>query len=146
MSGFLDDLAFHLAGPTSQLVVLDKPLRYRANGTIYRAPAGFACDLASVPRIIRSVASDWRQTARAGVIHDLLYRWFERFGLSRQKCDALYYTMLRREGVGRIRANLQWAGVRAGGWRSWGRWRETPDIKKGPGPRQSRKSTASART
>lgn len=139
---FLDVLAFHLEGPTSKRVVLDARLRYRSKaGVVYESPEGFTCDLASVPKIVRSLSSSWIQTARAGTMHDLLCRWAEWFGISQGFADALYYEMLRVEGVSRWRAWLQWSAVRTGGRRAWRRWRATNDDDKGPQPRPAHRIT-----
>ena len=106
MSGrFLDELDFHSEGPTSEIVVLDSVLRYQDSvGRTYSVPPGFRTDLASVPRMLRSLAPAWRQSARSGVIHDCGYRWFEVWGVSTREIDNLLYEALRADGTGRIRA------------------------------------------
>lgn len=123
--GFTTTLAFRLEGPTSQMVVLEAPLVYISGKDEYVVPRGFTSNLASVPRVFRSVATPWQQSARAGVLHDAFYRGL--FKLSRREADALYYEALRSEGVNRVRAYLQWVGLRIGGWRAWNRWRAHTD-------------------
>lgn len=76
MIRFYNELDFHLEGPTSEQVVLDRPLDYMFDGLPLAVPAGFVCDLASVPKWLRSIAPPWQQSARAGVIHDEGYRFF----------------------------------------------------------------------
>ena len=128
MSGFLAPLQFHLVPGRELLVELDAPLIYESKaGWIYTVPLGFWCDLASIPRLARSFATSWHLTARAGVLHDLLYRWAEAFGLLRREADGLYREALRSDGVGRIRARIQWLGLRAFGWVAWRKWRAKSD-------------------
>ncbi len=76
MSKFLDKLDFHMG--EGRKVILDRPLRFEYKDgvviTIFRIPAGFVNDLASVPLWARSLAPPWQESARAGVLHDFLYR------------------------------------------------------------------------
>lgn len=103
-------------------------------GRTFTIPAGFKCDLASVPRLLRSFSTPWHQSARSGIWHDCAYRWFEEWGLTRSECDGIYRESLRESGVGRIRSRLQWSGVRVGGWWSWSRWRDMDARLKGVRP------------
>lgn len=135
MSGFFAPLQFHLVPGRELLVELDAPLIYESKaGLRYTVPLGFWCDLASVPKILRSFATDWYRTARAGVLHDLLYRWPELFGMSRRQADGMYREALRADDVGRFRARLQWLGLRAGGWVAWRKWRGATLKEKGIEP------------
>ena len=87
---FLDVLDFHLEGPTSEIVTLDTNLRYQSEaGVIFTVPAGFRNDLASVPGWLRSLAPPWQQSARAGVLHDCGYRWFELWQIDRASIACL---------------------------------------------------------
>ena len=122
MGVFLDDLDFHLEGPTSKLVVLDAQLRYKASVTkVLMVPVGFICDLASVPKLFIALAPDWQQSARSGVLHDWLYRTGR---LARAAADAMFRAALRSDGVGRFRAWAMYQAVRIGGRRAWRRYRE----------------------
>ena len=132
---FVTQLDFHMTGPGSSLVVLDSEVVYLSNdGREFVVPVGFTCDLASVPRLIRSVSTPWQQSARSGVLHDCGYRWFEVFGIPRRGMDDLYNEALRSDGVSRFRAWLQWSGVRLGGWRAWRGHRAAKEADKGPRP------------
>jgi len=137
VSGFLDSLAFHLKSPASRIVVLDAPLRFRAgDGRLFTVPAGFRSDLASVPGWLRWLAPPWQQSARAGVLHDCGYRWYEVWHVERAEMDRLFGLALQADGTGpwHTRA-LTWA-VRLFGSRPWHRWRNLSVSAKGvkPGP------------
>ena len=95
---------------------LRRPLAYVTDsGTRITIPAGFVCDLASVPQALRSIAPPWQLSARPGVLHDYLYRRHARPAVVRELADDLFYGALRAEGVGRVRAWGMWAAVRAFG-------------------------------
>lgn len=135
MSGFLQDLRFELEPEAELTVVLTRSLVYLdGSGVMYTIPEGFRCDLASVPRIFRSVATPWHQSARAGILHDCIYRWAIWWGVTRSESDELYRQALVDDEVSRWRAWVQKRGVRLGGWRSWNRWRKVPPDKKGVQP------------
>ena len=57
-------------------------------------PEGMRTDLASVPRMTRSFAMLWQMTARSGILHNGLYRWFEEWEIPRRESDGLYYESL----------------------------------------------------
>lgn len=129
---FLDRLDFHLEG---EVVVLDRPLRYRSgDARVFTVPAGFRNDLASVPAWLRSLAPSWQQTARAGVLHDCLYRWFEVWSVSRADSDALFHEALRVDRTDAFRAWLLWKAVALFGGAAWKRWRRTSQAERGVRP------------
>lgn len=155
MSGFLDDLEFELAPGHDLVVVLTSRLRYQdRKGRVFTVPKRFRCDLASVPKLLRSVSTPWQVSARAGVLHDCGYRWFEVWKIPRREMDEVYRQALRDDqaeaneaepagnwftrGWRRVsqptRAWIQKAGVRLGAWRAWRRWRSTPKKQKGIKP------------
>jgi hypothetical protein len=70
----------------------------------------FACDLESWE------LAEWQATGLAGLVHDKAYRSGD---LSRADADALYHEALRTLGLGRARAWVRWAGVRAFGRGAW---------------------------
>lgn len=118
---FLLPLDFHLVGPTSQIVVLDSPLVWERPLTQIMVGTGFACDLASVPRLLTALAPPWQQSGRAGVLHDYLYRNDHRLAITRKGADNLFQLALLADGVSSWRAWAMWAAVRAGGGASWQR-------------------------
>ena len=134
--GFLDKLAFQVEPIKKTAIVLTTQLRYvDRRGRLFTVPKGFKCDLASVPRIFRSIASPWNQSARAGCLHDCGYRWHEVWKLSRSEMDDLYQMALRADGVSRFRAWVQKRAVRIGGRRAWEQWRVTLKSRKGVAPK-----------
>lgn len=102
--------------------MLDAQLRYKAAAArIFAVPAGFICDLASVPKWLASLAPDWRQSGRAGVLHDWLYRTGK---LARDAADAMFRVALRADGVGRFRAWAMYRAVRMFAGGPWRRYRD----------------------
>lgn len=97
---------------------LDERLSYAGPDPIIVVPAGFECDLASVPRVLWWWASPDGKYRAAAVIHDFLYRTQE---CSRRAADAVFYHAMRAAGVRRTQALAMWAGVRLGGWVAWRR-------------------------
>jgi hypothetical protein len=102
---------------------LDAPLIYvDSKGQVWDVPAGFATDLASVPRLVPGIVRVFfrgeLQTAHAAILHDALYHFQD---VSRSEADALFYEALRATGETRVGAWLMWAGVRLGGWLPWKR-------------------------
>lgn len=90
-----------------------------STGLILKFLGGVVCDLSSVPGPLRSLAPDWRTTARPGYGHDCMYRRDFKPTLSRLQADSIYYEMLRAEGVSRVRARLMFWAVRVGGGSSY---------------------------
>ncbi len=135
MIGFQNALLSELVPGKELTVRLTAVLIYvDAKGRRFTVPKGFECDLASVPRFLRSIATPWHQSARAGVLHDCGVRWFEVWKIPRAEMDELYRQALRDDGVSWFRAWMQKRGVRLGGWRAWNRWRKTLPIDKGKRP------------
>lgn len=95
-------------------------------GTVI-VPRGFRCDLASIPRLFHVIPGFGRE--ELGVSGPVLHDWSYRHGgqlpediqLSRQRTDQLFYTLMRCDEVGTIRAHIAWAAVRAFGWLAWRR-------------------------
>lgn len=134
--GFIDKLVFEVEPIKKTAIVLTARLRYvDERGRLFTVPKGFTSDLASVPRIFRSIATPWNQSARAGVLHDCGYRWFEVWKLQRSTMDHIYKGALRDDGVSRFRAWVQEKALRIGAWGAWKRWRATPKSKKGIAPK-----------
>jgi hypothetical protein len=93
--------------------ILEAPLVYESVvlDTIVAVPAGFICDLNSIPRIFwwLSPPTDFPE---AGVVHDFGYRyklW------PRETVDAVYREALDVTGAGAVRRFLRYWGVRIGG-------------------------------
>ena len=76
----------------------------------------------------------WQMTARSGILHDGLYRWFEEWEIPRGESDGLYYESRLTVGAPRWRAYGQWSVLRGTGWAAWNRWRETRALEPGTPP------------
>ena len=132
---FLGRLQFEVEPKKKTSIILTRSLVYfDRHARKFTVPKGFQCDLASVPRWVRSLATPWNQSARPGVWHDCAYRWNEVWRIPRHEADALYRDALIEEGVARWRAWLQMKAVRIGAGAAWERWRQTSEKHKGPKP------------
>lgn len=132
---FLGRLRFEVEPTRQTSITLTAPLVYfDRHGRKFTVPNGFNCDLASVPRWVRSLATPWNQSARPGVWHDCAYRWNEIWRLPRKETDQLYRDALTEEGVSRWRAWIQMKAVNFAAGGAWERWRQTSQKRKGPEP------------
>jgi len=79
-------------------------------------PTGFVTDLASVPRIARSIIPQIGDQNGPSVVHDWCYRnhW-----KTRALSDGLFLASMRIAGVNWLRRNIIYSAVRAGGWVTW---------------------------
>lgn len=84
----------------------------------FTVEAGFMTDLASIPRIVQSLVPKIAHHLQPAVVHDWLYEYDQ--GLTRAQADLMFLEGMRDEGVGRIRRNLMYQGVRVGGAYAWG--------------------------
>jgi len=99
-------------------------------------PSGFCCDFESVPRIPLIYACLGHTSQRGGTVHDYLYRRDCEPMVTRAQADAIYREISVISAVQYIlesgkeptaiqmarihsQAWAKWAGVRAGGWRSY---------------------------
>jgi len=101
-----------------------EPMRVRAtvNGTTLTGlritvPAGFATDLASVPRFFWWWFPPAGDHAAAAVVHDWFYQ--HRNGVSRFLADAIFRDLMTSLGVSVWRRWCMWMAVRLFGWRVW---------------------------
>ena len=85
-------------------------------------PPGFKTDLASIPQVLWNVLPPVGQYDRAAVIHDYLYKFPGT--VSRVDADAVLNEAMDVLGVGRVKRWIIYAGVRVGGWKPWGAYRE----------------------
>lgn len=133
---FLDDIQFEIEDPASSdlVIVLLAELRFHDGLRTYTIPKGFRCDLSSVPLLFRSIAAEWWRSARAGTLHDGLYRFFEIWLVPRAEADTIYRRALILDDVHWFVARSMWFAVRAGGWFAWRRHRKTPMDEKGVQP------------
>lgn len=120
---FLSPLAvlFDFSDP-ARPVRLVRPLEFETRrGRIVSVPAGFASDLASIPRIIRPLIGKLERHAPAAVLHDWLYRAQT---VTRAKADRLFLDAMAVMGVGRLKRLAMFAAVRLSGAGIWRRYFE----------------------
>lgn len=92
-------------------------------------PAGTLTDLGSTPQPLHRFESfDPLHTARKSAVgHDFLYRrgkWPDGRAVTRQEADEFLRRAMIAEGHSAALARSWWLGVRLGGWRPWGQYRE----------------------
>lgn|SRR5574340_870527 len=93
-----------------------------------RVPAGFLCDGASVPRIVRNLIDDDDLSEAAWLLHDYLYSVqgvvseFIRF--TRADVDRLLNSINIRHGVVPWKRRAVYAAVRLCGWHAWNSHKE----------------------
>lgn len=102
---------------------LDADLIYHSGlvGKI-RVPEGYCTDFASVPRLPVVYLWTGGRAVLPSIVHDALYDcWTDR--ISRKDADRVFLEAMRCRNDPKYAAT-RWAmylGVRAGGWRPWGR-------------------------
>lgn len=109
--------------------ILREDYVFWVDGTMYVIQEGFITDLNSDPAIAQLILpKDNFKNIAAAVIHDFL----QETGVlgSRKKTDQAYKEFLRLFGAGPIERTIRYAGVRAGGWRSWRRYRRKQETSK----------------
>lgn len=87
---------------------------------------GFASDFASIPSYLTWLFPPFDNYAEAAVAHDWLYALGKLpdvipGGFGRKDADRLFWIMMRKSGVARLKAWALWAGVRIGGHESYRR-------------------------
>lgn len=103
---------------------LTAPLIY-ASGVLHSritVPAGFKTDLFSIPRALQFLLPKSEKGDQASVVHDFLYQTAPG-GCTREQADQTLREGLQVLGVGTIRRNLIYAGVRVGGDGIWAHYR-----------------------
>jgi hypothetical protein len=85
-------------------------------GKLIIIPEGFETDLASVPRLPFFYILLGNKGKWAAILHDWLYSTNM---FPREVCDYYFYLALRETGMGYIKANLFYTGVKVGGQRAY---------------------------
>ena len=119
----------------TQLVVRDdggtfvvaEPLLYQSvvlGGMLVVEP-GFPTDFASIPRGLWNILPPTGRYDAAAVCHDKLYRdgTFKDLPIDRGTADRVLLEAMEAYNVNRVQRWLIYAGVRAGGWVVWRRYR-----------------------
>jgi hypothetical protein len=99
--------------------MLEAPLVYKSDrfGLIV-VPTGFIFDGNSLPRFARFINSP-TDFAEAGAVHDFLYRFGFKLGVSRKLADQIYVEALVTLGMGKFQAKLRYLGLRLFGWTAY---------------------------
>lgn len=90
-------------------------------------PAGFVCDLASVPRILWWIPglAPMEFGVPAPLVHDWAYQHAGQLTdiiqVNRKRADQLFRILARTEGNGTVRCAVAWAALRLFGWLAWRR-------------------------
>lgn len=84
-------------------------------------PEKFLTDLASIPMGLWNLLPKSGRYDRAAVVHDWLYT---KNGCSRAEADSTLKEAMEALGVNGVKIWLIYSGVRSGGWKSWGKYRE----------------------
>lgn len=108
----------------------------KEKGILVVVPAGFQTDFNSVPRPLWGYFPPW-QYPEAGVVHDWLYKYPDRYSLpklkappfsppalSRQQVDDIHRRILDLKGCRWTKRQVAYAALRVGGWKPWNRYRE----------------------
>lgn len=106
------------------------PLIYdsaKLNRTII-VPTGFKTDLASIPRVLWSVLPPMGGYSDGACVHDYCYQTADG-GMSRGDADGVLNEAMAVAGVGRFTRWVIYAGIRSGGWVTWGRYRDAKKVK-----------------
>lgn len=119
-------------------VRLLEPFTYQdaKKGIVINIPAGFESDYNTVPRGLWNLFPPW-EYPEAAIIHDWLYKHPQGFykapdlttvSLSRLECDNIHRRILELLGANWTTRQAMWAGIRAGGFVSWSRYRNDPTL------------------
>lgn len=101
--------------------LVEEPMNYcsPATGKNYVVDAGFATDLASVPRLPLTYALFGGEAAAAAVVHDWLYRHGKRYRQIKERweADQVFFEAMRETGVSVWKATAMFYAVRLFGGR-----------------------------
>ena len=104
--------------------VIVKTFHFRDRlGSIWTVPANTITDGASIPRFLWPVLGHPRETdiGQAAALHDFLYRVGS---VTREEADDMLCQGMAALGASKVKRSNVWAGVRAGGWMPWMRYRK----------------------
>ena len=94
-------------------VKLLEPIYFTLEGKQYEIPVGFETDFASTPRALWFWIPPWGLYNKAAVIHDYINRnRLASFSVS----DSMFLDTMVESGVGEIKRNVMWAGLRLHYW------------------------------
>jgi len=124
---YLDKLRFLRHGPGHWQLLSDFRVKILVDGVprTLTAPRGMMTDLASVPKILWSIAGPLGKHLEAAIIHDYLYmEWTDRYGRATRKdwnfADDVFRAGMKASGVGWLRRNLMYSAVHSSiGWKTF---------------------------
>lgn len=132
-AGFESDAPLGLSQISATDFKLTHDLVYYASHQVFRVPAGFVTDLASVPRVVTWLIPRYGVHTPGAVLHDWLWRSEAPAGrIAYRDADGLLRQAMRGLGVSPLRRWFAWAGVRwgaltrRGGRQGW--WRTAPAV------------------
>lgn len=110
----------HQSDEQGDILTLLEPLEINWKGRILIVPAGFRSDGASVPEFLWATVSPAidPRTIRAAVAHDYLYRHHPE-GWTRADADAMFYDLIREDGLNWWRSQKAYWGLRMFGGSAW---------------------------
>ena len=121
----LDTFRYHIGSPDSDEIVV--------------VPRGFLTDFASIPRGLWNIFPPAGPYAPAALVHDYLYTYAEIWQrnpialdydrrIDRKYADDAFREVMEVIGVGRIKRNLMYRGVRLFGGKAWDAHRKARPV------------------
>ena len=102
----------------------EKEIIFNKVKTVVSVNKGFLTDFASVPEALWFWISPFGKHQEAALLHDKLYstggqlKGLKNF-LTRKEADELFYEVMLKDGVNKVKAKLMKLGVRLFGWKYW---------------------------
>jgi hypothetical protein len=92
-------------------------LNYQGERDLFKVPAGFVTDFASVPGLFTWLVPRYGRFTKAAILHDFLCDEAKEGRFIHSQADGIFRRVMRELGVGFIRRWVMWAAVRLGsGW------------------------------
>ncbi|MCW1916798.1 DUF1353 domain-containing protein [Luteolibacter sp. GHJ8] len=106
------------------MLIEDLSYKIRGSDKVIIVPAGFVCDRASIPGVVRPYFEKNNKSYEyPAIIHDWLY-WNQ---YPKEKADDIFYNAMEDYRVSKFDRALIWAGVKIGGKGPWMRNKEARD-------------------
>jgi hypothetical protein len=131
----------HIEGTMNWLLTSDFQFQSAVLNKIVLVPAGFITDFHSVPRVLWSILPP-HENPESAVVHDWLYTYN---GCTRGEADRVHREVLEvinRDFPGkapRWKRIMMYSGLRVGGWKPWGEYREKQKARETEGKPSSDK-------
>lgn len=115
---FSEGWVMALSTDEKKAFVVDRPYFVTAiyQGKVHEisVPSGFLTDLASIPRFATIFIPQFGRHSPAAVFHDWCYEQPNGYH-SKAFADALFFALLKRMGVGKVKSAMMYAAVKVGG-------------------------------